>query len=247
MSGECEKCGEHPIDGCKCHSQSKIDITCIGCLHGFEPELPGGDLLIITGDLTARGTQQEFNRFFDWLSLQDHYRKKIFICGNHDELLSHEPPQKIANLTNPNFELFEYLCDSGTEFAGLNIWGSPWSLSFMGINPECATFTCTEKEIEEKWKLIPQHTDILITHSPPHGILDGIPNFSTGKIDHVGSKSLHKYLNWDGALKLHVFSHIHEGYGEERSNCGIFSTHSVNCSVMNERYKPVNRPIHVEV
>lgn len=29
-------------------------IDCIGCLHDHYPELEGGDLLIVTGDLTAR-------------------------------------------------------------------------------------------------------------------------------------------------------------------------------------------------
>ena len=30
-------------------------------------------------------------------------------------------------------------------------------------------------EIAEKWKLIPDDTDILITHGPPNGILDEVP------------------------------------------------------------------------
>ena len=45
------------------------------------------------------------------------------------------------------------------------------------------------KEIREKWKKIPNDTDILMTHSPPYGFGDGISNG-----DHVGSKDLTKVV-----------------------------------------------------
>lgn len=34
-------------------------IDCISDLHGYYPELGGGDLLIVAGDLTARDTPEE--------------------------------------------------------------------------------------------------------------------------------------------------------------------------------------------
>src|SRR5690606_22101282 len=83
----------------------------------------------------------------------------------------------------------EYLCDSGTEFEGLKIWGSPWTKTFLNMNPHCKAFTCdTEEELAEKWDLIPANIDILITHSPPYSILDEIN--STDDMIHVGSESL---------------------------------------------------------
>ena len=44
-------------------SSDMISITCISDLHGFQPSLPGGDLLLIAGDLTARNTFDEYERF----------------------------------------------------------------------------------------------------------------------------------------------------------------------------------------
>lgn len=41
-----------------------MKIDCIADLHGHKPELPGGDVLIIGGDLTARGTEPEYLRVF---------------------------------------------------------------------------------------------------------------------------------------------------------------------------------------
>lgn len=220
-------------------------IDCIGCLHGAEPKLKGGDLLIITGDLTASDNSFQFMQFLIWLDKQK-YQKKIFIGGNHDNILNHVPP-----LSSTLPENTEYLSDTGTEFRGLKIWGSPWSASFKEINPRCTAFTVPygfnkENLLMDKWEKIPHGTDILITHSPAYGILDGIP-IEDGSLFHVGSKSLYGWLKYVERPRLHVFSHIHEAYGQTE----YFSTYedkmmiSVNCSIMNERYKPVNEPIRI--
>jgi Icc-related predicted phosphoesterase len=226
-------------------------IDCIGCLHGERPKLKGGDLLIVTGDLTARDTDEELDEFDNWLDAQE-YKKKIFIAGNHDNVLLDEKPRKrYARFSGIKRERYEYLCDSGTEYEGLSIWGSPWTASFPGINPKCKAFTIpfgpdTEDHLMNYWELIPKKVDILITHSPPYGILDGIPQ-EDGSVFHVGSKSLHAWIKYVERPRLHVFSHIHEAYGREEH----FPTYndemmiSVNCSIMNEKYKPVNKPIRI--
>lgn len=63
-----------------------MDITAISDLHGHYPELPGGDLLIVAGDLTSRDTQEQHLQFLSWIGKQD-YKKKIWIAGNHDNYL----------------------------------------------------------------------------------------------------------------------------------------------------------------
>jgi Icc-related predicted phosphoesterase len=214
-------------------------IDCIGCLHGAKPELEGGDLLIVTGDLTARDSYEQYFDFFKWIA-NTRYKKRIVIAGNHDNLAE---TQEI--LTIPNAD-FDYLCDSGTEFEGLKIWGSPWTASFKGINPKCCAFTMpfgcdTEEHLMDQWKLIPNDTDILITHSPSFGNYDWIKNPDGSIGPSVGSVSL-----WMRCLeikpKLHVFSHIHEAYGNCVHHNGI---RLVNCSIMNEKYKPVNKPVRI--
>jgi len=216
--------------------------------------IKGGDLLIITGDLTAKDTQEDLDGFDIWLSSQK-YRKKIFIAGNHDHHLMNEQPRIYqSNFSNElsgrirSFEKFEYLCDSGTEFEGLKIWGSPWSSWFKGINPKCTAFTYTNQteHYDDHIMKIPENTDILITHEPAFGVLDGIPQ-DDGSLFHVGSQALLGWLKYVERPKLHVFSHIHEAYGK----IAEFPTYddkmmlSVNCSIMNERYKPVNKPIRI--
>jgi Icc-related predicted phosphoesterase len=216
-----------------------MKIDCISDLHGHYPQLEGGDLLIVAGDLTARDQVIEYAEFDYWLSNQ-HYTRKIIISGNHDNWLQNQPLKKDKFHQNT-----DYLFDSGTEFEGLKIWGSPWTKTFEGMNPHCKAFTVdTEEELEQKWKNIPYDMDILITHSPPFGVMDGVKEHSGGPIQHCGSLHLFLLLKYAFRPKLHVFGHIHEGYGQEQrfTNCI-----SVNASHVNQKYEPVNKPIRIEL
>lgn len=215
-------------------------IDCISDLHGEYPELRGGDLLILAGDYTGSGAYVQWDDFFSWLEQQS-YRKKVLIAGNHDNYLMNALPWTRylddADDLFPRKHDFEYLCDSGTEFGGLKIWGSPWTKTFKGMNPHCMYFTCdTDDELEEYWNLIPDDTDILITHSPPHKTYDEVIR----KKEHVGSPSLRRHVMSRIKPKLHVFGHIHEWGGcTIDSNVTLF----VNASIMNEVYDPVNKSV----
>ncbi len=237
-------------------------IDCISDLHGYYPELEGGDLLIIAGDITARDEIIQWGQFFHWLKKQP-YEKKIIIAGNHDNFLYSGFPKtqeeaddlkevlsfliEQGEMGNPDFE---YLCDSGTQFEGFKVWGSPCSLKFEGINPHCMAFTGTEEELAEKFALIPDNIDILITHSPPYGILDQvrIRKLSGRRMEkeHVGSQSLrNQVINGRFPnLKLHIFGHIHECGGKILDTT---LTKFVNASIVNEYYENVNKPIRIQL
>jgi 3',5'-cyclic AMP phosphodiesterase CpdA len=219
-------------------------IDAIGCTHGEYPQLEGGDLLIITGDCTANDSVASWGKFFDWLDRQN-YKKKVLVAGNHDNFckswnisgaFTEDEYDKMYPDEKP---CLHYLCDSGIEFEGLNIWGSPWTLTFPGINPHCDSFTGNEDLLEEKFALIPENTDILISHGPPFGIFD-----KTRDDEHVGSQSLRAHVIDRVKPRLHVFSHIHECGGK---NIDMIMTRFINCSVMNEHYKPVNKPVRVVI
>lgn len=217
-----------------------MDITAISDLHGYYPKLPGGDLLIVAGDLTCTDKEPEYFNLFQKLSYEK-YQKIIIIAGNHDNCL--EKNDFTISWSIDSQEIFEYLCDSGTEFEGLKIWGTPWTKTFVGMNPQCKTFTCdTEEELAKHWEKIPEDTDILITHSPPWGIRD-----KTYSGENVGSKSLAlKVGNMESPPKLWVWGHIHEAYGEDlaiRSK----SCKMINASHVNEYYKPVNKPVRIKL
>jgi len=226
-----------------------MKITAISDLHGYLPKLPGGDLLILAGDYTSSDKVKQWAEFFAWLKKQK-YTKKILVAGNHDHLLEKGFPkhQKEADDLKEVQEFleinedFEYLCDSSTEYNGLKIWGSPHSLWFQGINPKCTAFSTDETTLKKHYNKIPCDIDILVTHTPPWGMLDrNLNNESCGSLslrNHTLCRE--RFTN----LKLHVFGHIHEEGGKmfETTFCKF-----VNASIMNEFYIPKNKIITLEL
>jgi|SRR5271170_1013836 len=221
-------------------------IDCIADLHGHYPELEGGDLLIVAGDLVKHGTANEYDYFQNWCLTQK-YTQIIVIAGNHDVALINDPW-----LTSECVS-FKYLCDSGTEFEGLKIWGSPWTPLFKGVNPQCTAFMLPEAELEAKFALIPDDTEILITHGPPLGVFDwNNQNMS------CGSRSLVMRATSLPNLKLFAFGHLHGAYGmmdmaKVNEEIGVAFLNKkcksypivTNCSHVNEHYDPVNKPIRI--
>ena len=123
-----------------------MHIDCLSDLHGFFPELKGGDLLIIAGDLTAGDRKVEYERFILWLRKQP-YRCKIVIAGNHDGLLE---IGVISIEAEPEANM-HYLCDSGLEFEGLKIWGWPYTPTYE----QWAFMADRGKQIKKHWDLSP--------------------------------------------------------------------------------------------
>ena len=52
---------------------AKMIVDAVSDLHGHYPKLEGGDLLIIAGGLTARGTIEEHIEFCEWLYEQKYH------------------------------------------------------------------------------------------------------------------------------------------------------------------------------
>lgn len=206
-------------------------IVCLSDTHNFSGQIvvPDGDVLIHAGDATISGTQLEIEQFLNWYSSQPH-KYKIFVAGNHDWLF--ETDNRIARLLTAKFNV-KYLQDSSTEIEGLKIYGAPWQPRFF----DWAFNLNRGREMAEKWNLIPNDTDVLITHGPPFGILDTTP-----RGDSAGCEELRKRVE-DLRPKLHIFGHIHHGYGTIEK----FEVRFVNASVCDETYEPNNPPIVIDL
>lgn len=223
----------------KWEEEKRMTIDCIADLHGNCPELSGGDLLIVAGDLTARHSSEEHAKVMKWLWEQE-YKKIILIAGNHDSYI-----EQIGELYLDEYDTsgkITYLCDSGTEFQGYKIWGSPWTPWFCGVNPSCKAFMSSEEDITKKWEKIPKDTDILVTHGPPWGILDCTEEGD----EYLGCKHLRQRVV-EIMPKLHVFGHIHGGYGKTLLKGHGLDTICVNASVVDEGYIHVNKPIRIQL
>lgn len=204
-------------------------IDCISDLHGYFPELEGGDLLIIGGDITAWDLPYEWKTFNDWL-INQKYKKIILIAGNHDYYLAKK------NADRRFFSVGEYLMDAGTTYEGLKIWGSPWTPTFHNW----AFMKDRGPELRAVWDKIPLDTDILITHGPPCGILDEVD----GK--NVGCEELRIVVE-KVKPKVHIFGHIHGGYGQMTLKCPGSDVKCFNCSLMNGDYESINKPTRIEL
>lgn len=175
-------------------------VHAIADLHGYRPPLTGGDLLIIAGDLTANDEYDEYSVFQAWLEKQD-YRRKIIVGGNHDNKLKDD-----LDLDFPACGI-EYLCNSGTRFEGLKIWGTPHSLWFDGINPKCKAFTGRERQLRKWYEKIPYDLDILISHGPAWQLNDRLSDGTN-----VGSFALRDAIE-QKCPKVLITGHIHEAAG----------------------------------
>ena len=213
-------------------------IVCLSDTHNFNAEIavPDGDWLIHSGDATVRGTEHEVEEFLGWFSKLPH-RHKIFVAGNHDWF--YQTNNRFARLMTAHFNI-KYLQDSLVEIEGLKIYGAPWQPRFY----DWAFNLNRGAEMAEKWKMIPDDIDILITHGPPHGILDQVQ--TKYGFENAGCEELLRRveeISNFGKLKMHVFGHIHGGYGV-RDKRGV---KFVNASVCDEAYEPTQPPIVVEI
>lgn len=204
-----------------------MKIVVISDTHGLHEKLvlPKGDMLIHAGDVSGRGRLNEVVDFVQWFSRQD-FTYKIFIAGNHDFYFENASEEDITELIPDNVT---YLNDSCVTINGLNIWGSP-------IQPHFGRWAFNRhrgEPIDKHWQLIPANTDILLTHGPPHGILD-----KTYHPKHVGCEMLRQRID-QIQPKYSIFGHIHEAYGQVQEN----NIHFINASVVNLQYQVVNAPV----
>jgi hypothetical protein len=202
-------------------------IVCIADTHGLhrQLELPGGDMLIHAGDFTFNSEPLSIVPDFNaWLGSLPH-RHRIVIPGNHEFIL--EEPRNRGAITNAIL-----LVDSGVEIEGLSIWGSPVTPLYGGA------FGKSRPEDREKlWASIPEGLDILVTHTPPFAILDhSLPS---------GPREGCPYLFAEvfrARPRLHVFGHIHAGYGTLRTDDTVF----VNASLLGDDGRLSRKPLVVD-
>ena len=205
-----------------------ITIVAISDTHGQHQalEVPPGDILVHAGDITNMGELEGVAVFNEWIGSLPHPHK-IVIAGNHDFCFERNREASERLLTNCT-----YLHDAAATVMGIRFWGSPWQPWFFNW----AFNLQRGEEIRQKWDLIPDDTDVLITHGPTYGHGD---RTQSGEL--VGCRDLLEVIERIRP-KLHVFGHIHEGYGVSSND----HTTMVNASNCDFSYAPVNPPVIFE-
>lgn len=221
------------------HKIKVMKFTLISDTHNQHRDIPqkllsGGDFLIHAGDVSGRGTIKEVFDFLAWFN-ELPYTHKIFIAGNHDFYFERTSKIVIDEVLS-EFPNIIYLNDSGVEIEGFKIWGSPVQPWFHDW-----AFNRVDEKICKHWDMIPDDTDILITHGGARGA--GYLNVVLEGQD-VGCPYLAQKIGQLEHLKLFVHGHIHEGSGEFVDGNGkIF----VNASILNRSYYMTNKPFELEL
>lgn len=234
-------------------------IVCISDTHSLQDlmshPIPKGDVLIHSGDISNKGGEKDVTNFVHWFQNIDDFQYKIFIAGNHDFCFEKvdEPHHRgdydwlndlmsFDNLVESNVFYLqdEFIVINSPEFSRpIKIYGSPWQPNFYDW---AFNLPRMGDELKTKWDMIPNDTDVLITHGPPNEIRDFVSNWRQGDMN-VGCELLRYEL--DNRLKpsLHVFGHIHGAYGAVYNRETLY----VNASICTERYEPSNKPIIVDL
>ncbi|KAG8679346.1 hypothetical protein FRC08_017035 [Ceratobasidium sp. 394] len=205
-------------------AQNSVRIVCISDTHGAEPAVPDGDILIHAGDMTMTGSATQLRSAVAWISSLPH-PIKLVVAGNHDQGLDAKLRETSrCSAEDPQIDWqalgITYLEHTTTQITvlgrQLRVFGSPFTPELGGRGafhyPQANFLPERAREI---WEDIPLDTDILITHGPPRNHLD-----MTSRGRRVGCPALLDRL-WQVRPALHVFGHIHEGWGKETVNWGL--------------------------
>lgn len=185
--------------------------------------IPPCDVLIHGGDFGCfqQDDARNLEDVDEWFA-EAPAKQVICIGGNHDFMLQSREFR---------FAHARLLEDSSVEVCGLRIYGAPWCPDLAGF-----AYYATEDELREKWSRIPTGIDVLITHTPPHGILD----LPTAGNRHFGCPHLRRELERIRP-RVHVFGHIHASHGQVQHSGTTF----VNAAVVSSSPPQVCHPATV--
>ena len=197
-----------------------MKILALSDIHGYlwNKQVEEYDVLCLAGDIININDQRNietsrmwwYTRFTEWVNKQP-CKKVIVTPGNHDFYIEdafkkgyfNELRKDLFARTNGKLEI---LVNESYTYQGLTFYGCPYIMPIPFQEDKWA-FTTNSKD----YYIIPDNTDILITHDNPFKnlILDSyIPD----------------------SVKCHFFGHWHEGIDDTKNN-------KFNCSMLNNMYR----------
>lgn len=184
-----------------------LRLVCLSDTHNqlARVSIPDGDVFIHCGDAvnfwSSRRDLRRFNRLVGNLP----HPHKLFVSGNHCVCLDENRP----DLSQEMLSNMLYVQDQLVEIEGVRFYGSPWRPRRGCFYPSEA-FGFDHRRIgEEKWSRIPSGVDVLLTHSPPFGVLD----YSARHGARLGCLQLLREELRRVRPRLHLFGHVHDSAG----------------------------------
>lgn len=225
-----------------------MEIVALSDLHGYFPEVPKCDVLLICGDITPLKIQRNIpqskkwlsHEFADWVNAAP-CEKVYMVGGNHDFALAsiyrnefsknsliYTPTKgKLILLDN---EAHTYIDNDGTSHV---IWGTPYCKIFGNW-----AYMYESETLKEAYATMPEDCDIVLTHDAPKLCGLGVIHQRVYQED-AGNPWLA-----DEIMRKHpkyVFcGHIHSG---EHNLQTLDDIKMANVSYVNERYEPFFEPL----
>jgi Icc-related predicted phosphoesterase len=203
-----------------------VRVVIVSDTHGKHEDLGilEGDVLIHCGD-GCDGFERDprdVDRLDTWFGLQ---RFEVILCtgGNHDFAMEEWIADNRSVFRNAIF-----LVDQQFTYDGVRFYGSPWTPELDGW-----AFYLEPERAESCWSRIPLETDVLITHSPPAGILDANRGGWRCGCSHLARRVE------EVRPSLHCFGHVHASAGTLQRGEVFY----VNASMVNSQYQIVHSPV----
>lgn len=209
--------------------KNKMKIWHISDSHTYHEllNIPSGiDMVIHSGDCSnprdSYKNEPEVKNFIHWFKGLP-IKHKIYVAGNHDASIEKRL------VTKKDFEDYNihYLENDFVILDGLTIWGSPYSPTFGNW-----CFMKSRDKLNDLWKYIPEFVDIVVTHTPPKGVLD-LSYSRQNVLEYCGCRALANNIKRVNP-KLHLFGHIHNvgdiinaGYLKHSNGDTVYSNGSV--------------------
>lgn len=213
-------------------NKNQLKVCAISDIHGrLNIKIEKSDVLLISGDISPLSLQRNMmlmegwitSRFIPWCEYQQ-VDKVVLIAGNHDFYLQDKTDlfrEQIKGTKIVYLQDEEFIYQKGkTQY---KIYGSPWCKYFYNW-----AFMVGNDELEEKFSLIPNDIDILLTHDCPYGYNDIC--FDNGK--HIGNVPLME------AIKDKQPRYVFTGHLHSSEKTPIQLEHSIiqNVCVLGEDY-----------
>ena len=191
--------------------------------HSRHQNLPRleGDILIVSGDVCARGSQAELIEALAWMAAYP-CPARILVPGNHDYYIAQERQAAQALCASYGVTL---LIDELLTIGGLRIYGFPWieyQERFQWPDSDRAFCLCADDpRLANALAAIPTDIDILVSHAPALGIGDqSYPDsyWRGFELEQAGSGLLRQWLDRHPELGGLCFGHVHDNPGVQRYN-----------------------------
>mmetsp|Transcript_2597 Transcript_2597/g.3926 ORF Transcript_2597/g.3926 Transcript_2597/m.3926 type:complete len:232 (-) Transcript_2597:24-719(-) len=205
--------------------QQLMKIVIISDTHNDHESMtiPDGDVLIHAGDWTNFGRIEHAHSFNEWLGTMPH-RHKIVVNGNHEN----NAPWKASVrsiVSNAIFLKQESIIIENEHGKRLKIFGTDFFWPMLEESSPNPFLDQIENDV-----------DILVTHGPAHGFVDGKRGCSS-----LTRKCAH--LRRNGKLRVVISGHIHGAYGICEGTGECEGIKFINASCCGSGRVVVNSPI----